>query len=233
VEETRWLEVIRLLLTSAARVVHLVEDRGTPVLVHCSDGWDRTPQLTSLAMLMLDPYYRTLLGFAVLVEKEWLSFGHKFADRSAQGSREEGGERSPVFLQFLDAVHQLQNQFPTAFEFSENLLLFLADEVHLCRFGTFLGNSERERVGARLASTTPSAWTHVLRRRALFANPLFEEHPQVLRPSVAPCHLVLWARHFLRWQLHLPSPQEEDHELAWLLRGLQGEVLSVESELQS
>lgn len=30
-----------------------------PVLVHCSDGWDRTPQIISLAQLILDPYYRT------------------------------------------------------------------------------------------------------------------------------------------------------------------------------
>ena len=30
------------------------------MLVHCSDGWDRTPQIVALAELMLDPYYRTL-----------------------------------------------------------------------------------------------------------------------------------------------------------------------------
>lgn len=36
-------------------------------------------KLTALSMLMLDGYYRTLKGFEVLVEKEWCSFGHKFA----------------------------------------------------------------------------------------------------------------------------------------------------------
>jgi len=55
-----------------------VESGKTSVVVHCSDGWDRTAQLTSLSLLMLDGYYRTIRGFEVLVEKEWLSFGHRF-----------------------------------------------------------------------------------------------------------------------------------------------------------
>ena len=33
------------------------------MLVHCSDGWDRTPQIVALAKILLDPYYRTLEVF--------------------------------------------------------------------------------------------------------------------------------------------------------------------------
>lgn len=70
--------VLQLILAGALRIADKVESGKTSVVVHCSDGWDRTAQLTSLAMLMLDGYYRSIRGFEVLVEKEWLSFGHRF-----------------------------------------------------------------------------------------------------------------------------------------------------------
>lgn len=38
---------------------------GVSVLVHCSDGWDRTSQVCSVASVLLDPYYRTLKGLMV------------------------------------------------------------------------------------------------------------------------------------------------------------------------
>lgn len=41
-------------------MVHAVDRDHRPVLVHCSDGWDRTPQIVALSKLLLDPYYRTI-----------------------------------------------------------------------------------------------------------------------------------------------------------------------------
>uniref|UniRef100_A0A8D3BQ96 phosphatidylinositol-3,5-bisphosphate 3-phosphatase n=1 Tax=Scophthalmus maximus TaxID=52904 RepID=A0A8D3BQ96_SCOMX len=123
-ESTKWLQHLSLLLKAALLVVNAVDRDQRPVLVHCSDGWDRTPQIVALSKLLLDPYFRTIEGFQVLVETEWLDFGHKFADRCGHGENSEDlNERCPVFLQWLDCVHQLQRQFPCSFEFNEAFLV--------------------------------------------------------------------------------------------------------------
>ena len=149
----------------------------SPCFPLSSDGWDRTPSLVSLALLLLDPYYRTFQGFQALVEVHWGAFGHQFADRlglpsarstsasqatsassssfAASALLPERGDaasassagasdlatsltlsvpsfpttstpfhaghpsnQSPVFLQWIDAVAQVQRLFPRAFEFS-------------------------------------------------------------------------------------------------------------------
>ena len=63
-------------------------------------------------------------GFQWLVEREWLQFGHKFADRC--GHAVGGGdinEQSPVFVQWLDCVYQITRQFPCHFQFNEAFLV--------------------------------------------------------------------------------------------------------------
>lgn len=77
-----WLKHIRGILDGSAMIARQVGIQHSHVLIHCSDGWDRTSQLSALSQLMLDPFYRTLEGFIVLVEKDWLSFGHMFHQRS-------------------------------------------------------------------------------------------------------------------------------------------------------
>ncbi|KAL9934770.1 hypothetical protein V8E36_006545 [Tilletia maclaganii] len=81
-KRSNWLKHIAALMEGTMMIVRNVHINSSHVLLHCSDGWDRTSQLAALAQICLDPYFRTLDGLAVLIEKDWLSFGHRFEDRS-------------------------------------------------------------------------------------------------------------------------------------------------------
>ncbi|SCV71813.1 BQ2448_4507 [Microbotryum intermedium] len=80
--KTNWLSHLTNILDGVRTITRTIHLYNSHVLVHCSDGWDRTSQLSALPQLCLDPYYRTAAGLAVLVEKDWLSYGHRFTDRT-------------------------------------------------------------------------------------------------------------------------------------------------------
>ena len=249
-----WLKHIGGILEGARLITRQVGLSHSHVLIHCSDGWDRTSQLSALSQICLDPYFRTLEGFMVLVEKDWLSFGHMFRHRSGHLNSEkwfqieneriggdpnrsfgDGGgagkalenaflsakgffnrdnnskdslpdsdgelqnydsdtpakkpsvprsgpekettkpkETSPVFHQFLDATYQLLYQHPTRFEFNERFLRRLLYHLYSCQFGTFLFNSEKERVDWKARERTRSVWDYFLARREQFTNPQYD-----------------------------------------------------------
>jgi len=201
-DETRWLEHIRLILSGAARIADKIENHKTSVLVHCSDGWDRTAQLTALSMLLLDPGYRTLKGFELLIEKEWCSFGHKFAQRVGHGEEKHSdAERSPVFLQFIDCVWQLSRQFPTAFEFNTIFLITVLDHLYSCRFGTFLYNCEFQRFKEGVRDKTQSLWSFINSNYEMYLNPLYNPATasHVLTPCCSSRKVKLWNEYYLRW----------------------------------
>ncbi|ELK31511.1 Myotubularin-related protein 3 [Myotis davidii] len=201
-ESTKWLHHLSVLLKSALLVVHAVDRDQRPVLVHCSDGWDRTPQIVALAKLLLDPYYRTIEGFQVLVEMEWLDFGHKFADRCGHGENSDDlNERCPVFLQWLDCVHQLQRQFPCSFEFNEAFLVKLVQHTYSCLFGTFLCNNAKERGEKHTQERTCSVWSLLRAGNKAFKNLLYSSQSEaVLYPVCHVRNLMLWSA------VYLPCP---------------------------
>ncbi|KAH8826937.1 protein-tyrosine phosphatase-like protein [Flagelloscypha sp. PMI_526] len=112
-----WLRHMTTILEGSLLIIKNIHVNSSHVLIHCSDGWDRTAQLSSVSQLCLDPYYRTIKGFQILVEKDWLSFGHKFLDRCGHLSSEKffvsepdttaegGGAEAQAFLA------SLQNRF--------------------------------------------------------------------------------------------------------------------------
>ncbi|EDL24975.1 myotubularin-related protein 2 isoform 1 [Mus musculus] len=232
-ESTHWLEHIKLILAGALRIADKVESGKTSVVVHCSDGWDRTAQLTSLAMLMLDGYYRTIRGFEVLVEKEWLSFGHRFQLRVGHGDKNHAdADRSPVFLQFIDCVWQMTRQFPTAFEFNEYFLITILDHLYSCLFGTFLCNSEQQRGKENLPKKTVSLWSYINSQLEDFTNPLYGSYSNhVLYPVASMRHLELWVGYYIRWNPRM-KPQEPIHSRYKELLAKRAELQRKVEELQ-
>ena len=64
-----------------------METTTASILIHCSDGWDRTAQLSAISQILLDGYFRTIKGFCTLIDKEWIHMGHKFHDRIGVASK--------------------------------------------------------------------------------------------------------------------------------------------------
>jgi hypothetical protein len=58
----------------------------------------------------------------MLIQRQWVEFGHKFADRGGVLNSDDN-EKSPVFLQFLDCVYQLWMGNPDQFEFNRRYLV--------------------------------------------------------------------------------------------------------------
>uniref|UniRef100_A0A914MLM1 Myotubularin phosphatase domain-containing protein n=1 Tax=Meloidogyne incognita TaxID=6306 RepID=A0A914MLM1_MELIC len=215
-EETKWLAHLQTILDAAALAAREIYLHKNSVLVHCSDGWDRTAQITSLTMLQLDPYYRTIEGFSVLIEKEWCSFGHKFAHRIGHGQdKPEDKERSPIFVQFIDCVWQLYNQFTSAFEFNVRFLKTILDELYSCRFGTFLYNCERERSELQVKENTTSVWSFILENRESYVNDKYDSEATLgdfIRQK-AKVYPRFWTDYYCRYSQLVPKEDEDRYSL--------------------
>uniref|UniRef100_A0A8C1I9Y7 Myotubularin related protein 8 n=1 Tax=Cyprinus carpio TaxID=7962 RepID=A0A8C1I9Y7_CYPCA len=170
----------------------------------------------------------------VLIEKEWISFGHKFSHRCGHLDP-DSKEVSPVFTQFLECVWQLSEQFPCVFEFNERYLIEIHNQVYACQYGNFIGNCQKERLEMRLHEKTFSLWPHLLKNQHLYRNPLYRRSLEckVLRPSTLPLHFKFWCGMYNHYDRGMhPKQSVLDQLLSLTQKQVEGERTMTELQRQ-
>ncbi|KAK0182813.1 hypothetical protein PV327_000910 [Microctonus hyperodae] len=201
-ENSGWLTAVQSALNAACVVAQCLHQELAAVLVHGGSGRDSTLIVTSLAQIILNPDCRSVCGLQALLEREWIQAGHPFFTRTRHGvyhNQSHTQHFAPTFLLFLDCLHQLHNQFQFSFEYTTDMLRELFKHTYCSEYGTFLGDSEAERISLRLAQRTYSLWSHMNKPESLenWLNPLYEPNPSVIWPSVAPISIRLWKELYL------------------------------------
>jgi myotubularin-related protein 6/7/8 len=138
-ENSAWLKHIKTIIDGTLMIVNSVHVNNAHVLVHCryfcsfngSDGWDRTAQLCSLSQCCLDPYYRTIKGLVILLQKEWISFGHKFKERCGHICRpsKKASDSKSVKSQFKSFANITAKSIFSQFGNDKDVNI-IANEIH-------------------------------------------------------------------------------------------------------
>lgn len=116
-------------------------------------------------------------SFQALINREWLLGGHPFTTRLSHiayaTGTQTGPYEAPTFLCFLDCVYQvlfndfshlsitflkLQQHYQLSFEYDDRLLMLLYDHACASEYGTFLGDSDKERFVMGVKEKTTSLW---------------------------------------------------------------------------
>lgn len=204
-EASGWLTLVLNSLNTSCIVAQCLAQDGAPVLVHGGKGMDSTLIVTSLVQIILNPDCRTVRGLQALIDREWLQGGHPFAQRHCQSVYTSVSNRLKTsgasFVLFLDCVYQLYTQFPCSFEFDSHLLITLFEHSYFSQYGTFIADSECERMELMAFNKTTSLWSHLNRPDVMTSllNAAYEPNPSIIWPSVAPLSLVLWSDLYLRF----------------------------------
>ncbi len=204
IEKSQWYNSIVILIESSFKIYNSIIN-GHNVLVHCSDGWDRTTQLCSMSQILLEKRYRTIDGFINLIEKDWLSFGHQFKYRNNYTNIENSKEFCPIFIQFLDSLYQIMKQNYCEFEYNFDFLVFLAKECLNGRYGTFLFNNDYERHIYYAHKYTVSVWDYVKENEMQFINPIYnnnneDNNNKSIELTFNPKKICFWRDYFLRYE---------------------------------
>ncbi|KAH3758274.1 Myotubularin-like phosphatase domain [Pelomyxa schiedti] len=195
-EQSRWLNLQQAILASVTKTVHIIEKLQMSMGSHCTMyifGNAVPGSLLQVEKLSFRGIYliRSIIGFEILIEKEWLSFGHKFGYRCAHGEAKPSDQRSPIFPQFIECVYQLICQYPFCFQFNETFLMAIMDNIYSCQFGITQG--------------TISLWSYLNSQLDKYINPFYTPEPTVLYPDSSIKTLRHWHNYHMSWYYKLET----------------------------
>jgi Leucine-rich repeat (LRR) protein/GTPase SAR1 family protein len=175
VAATGWLEHVSVILKGSVQVVQMMEN-NTAVVCQSASGMDLSTVVAALAQVQIDPYYRTIEGFGILVEKDFIECGFVFGELATTKKvdcRVLPNNLSPCWVLFVDCLWQLWWHFPTAFEWNEDFLLLLVDAALSFRFGTFLYYYDKDRQKFE-GKRQSSVWSFIGTNNSLFVSPFYQ-----------------------------------------------------------
>jgi len=161
--------------------------RGKCVVVRDADGRSSSLLVSSLAMLMMSEEFRTREGLEQVILGVWVSLGfpfnkhHTLTSPAKQSTDKHHSLLCPLFLIFLDSVHQLCHQFPAHFSFLSEYLVSVWDTCLLPVTQSFLFDCEHDQHVARSGARSPVSemsafnWSHQFSQEQIssWENPLY------------------------------------------------------------
>ena len=82
IENSKWLCIVSNCIKASCDIVEkIIHLKNIDIIIYDSEGLDTTSCISSICQILLDSYYRTIEGFIILFEKEWISFGNNIQIR--------------------------------------------------------------------------------------------------------------------------------------------------------
>lgn len=110
-----------------------------------------------------------------------------------------------MFIQFIDCVWQIWQQYPRQFEFNEKFLLCILEHVYSCRFGNFLYNDMKTRIEREVKTRTVSLWTLINTNLNMYKNKFYKppnpkSKQRVLQPdySIKKLSIQFWTAYYFK-----------------------------------
>jgi len=196
-----WVPLIEKYLNYANTIVTKIADGQAVMISSGGPEYETDYTLSSLVQIMVDPFYRTMEGFCVLLGKDWVSYGFPFLDETINWAE-------PVLFHFIHCVWTLLQQNPQEFEFNQEFLAFVLDSFISSQFSTFLHNSEKEAL--EVGEVQRSLFLYVLHKdhRLVFENPLYSPGTSGKEPRYGNHDIRLWTSYILRNDVSILSHEQ-------------------------